>query len=123
MMRLRLGGLFGAALLRDMFLTPSPFHGGFERVLRRRAKQFRRTPTNRGNFFPHKSGSGPQEMARRRRHMEKRSMVRGKQLISGDTALLRFVEPDMVHVQFDNPGHDYAHGWHAYPAREFEVLA
>jgi hypothetical protein len=68
-----LGAVTGMAALRDMFSSVNLRVNGFEHQLARRSKEFRMPSTNAVGHFPHKSGCGPQEMARRRRQMGIRS--------------------------------------------------
>lgn len=61
--------LLNLSALRDMFSSVNNRVNGFERVLARRSAEFRIRPSNDVNHFPHKSGCGPRESARRRRQM------------------------------------------------------
>lgn len=60
---------FSLAFLKDAFLSVNNRVNGYEHQLARRPKEFRARPTNDVGHFPHKSGCGPQESARRRRQM------------------------------------------------------
>jgi hypothetical protein len=65
----RISSFGDLAFLKDLFSSVNNRVNGFERVLARRSKEFRLRGGNKA--FPHRSGCGPQEMARRVRQMER----------------------------------------------------
>lgn len=71
--------------LRDTFLSVNNRVNGFEHHLRHRAKEVRwwKRKTNKVNHFPHRSGCGPQECARRQRQIAKGMLTASNGLVTG----------------------------------------
>lgn len=132
-------GLFGVALLRDMFSSVNNRVNGFEHVLRRR--KGRRYPNHGTTYFPPAKRNGAQECARRVRQLQRRGVFHGVHLKTGAGALLqiqpagvseagvdpsfrnpkRWVEQVRVKAQFDDQKHPHAYGWTQYAGSEFAV--
>jgi hypothetical protein len=56
--------------------------------------------------------------------MKQAKYVGDKWEYAGHVALLKEVpdEPNKVLVQFDNLNHHMSHGWHLFPAADWEIL-